>query len=478
MSYKSGDPLALAGRILRKRTLSVVAVCAALAAASVSPLARAVPQSSLLDTFVASRADRWLSGYESAGDFSGVVLLAQGDKILFEKAYGYADPQVRSPNRAETRFRVASISKTFTAAAVELLVAQGKLKYSDTLGRYISGVPNGDAITIEQLLAHESGVGVLDFEDLYRECVPQDEVLSRLKSVKPLFAPGAKSSYSNEGYFLLASVVERVSGTSYADFLRENIFAPLRMENSGVACRDLPAGRNAFGSVATASEVRLRPLPYNEAALDGAGSVYSNAENLLIWLRAVDNSSSFTVGKLKYPYGWGKRNYSSRELIEQSGQLEGFISHIAVYPKEHIYAIVLGNVQSGFSQRIAHDLEAVLFGGEVSKPPAVAPVTLGERSMRQYIGGYHSKEISFPQTLAIRDGQLAMHWGQDPFWREMVMTDGDTFFVRAEYAQIHFERGPEGAVHRMVWNWPGGAHLSFEKDEIIQSNAPTSTVNP
>lgn len=470
--------MALATRILGMRTLSVVVVCAALAGNSASPLALAAQQSSPLGASVSSRADHWLSAYESAGDFSGVVLLAQGDRVLFEKAYGYADPQVRSPNRAETRFRLASLSKTFTAAAIELLVAQGKLKYSDPLSRYISGVPNGDAITIEQLLTHESGVGVLDSEDIYRDCVSHDEVLARLKSAKPLFAPGAESAYSNEGYFLLASIVERVSGTSYAEFLRANIFAPLRMENSGAACRDLPEGRNAFGSVATASEVRLRSLPYNEAALDGAGSVYSNAENLLIWLRAVDSGSSFAVGKLKYPYGWGKRNYSSRDLIEQSGQLEGFIAHVALYPKEHIYAIVLGNVQSGFSQRIPRDLEAVLFGGEVSKPPVVAPVTLGERSMRQYVGSYHSKEISFPQTLAIRDGQLAMHWGQDPFWREMVMTDGDTFFLRAEYARIHFERGPEGAVRRMVWNWPSGAHLSFEKDEIVQSNAPTSTVNP
>lgn len=469
--------MALATRILGKRALPVVVVCLAIVVHNARPFVRAGRQSSSLDASVASRADGWLSAYESAGDFSGVVLLAQGDKILFEKAYGYADPQIRSPNRPETRFRTASLSKTFTAAAFELLVAQGKLKYSDPLSRYISGVPNGDAITVEQLLTHESGVGVLDSEDLYRDCLTHDEILARLKSVKPLFNPGTKSAYSNEGYFLLASIVERVSGSSYSEFLQQNIFAPLRMENSGVACRDLPEGRNAFGSVATASEVRLRPLPYNEAVLDGAGSVYSNAQNLLAWLRAVD-TGPFAVGKLKYPYGWGKRNYSSRELIEQSGHVEGFIAHVAVYPKEHIYAIVLGNVQSGFSQRIPHDLEAVLFGGEFSKPPVVTPITLGERSMRQYIGGYHSKEISFSQTLAVRDGQLAMHWGADPFWRELVMTDGDTFFVRADYAQIHFERGADGAVHRMVWNWPGGAHLAFDKDNILEDNAPNAPVSP
>lgn len=427
---------------------------------------------------VSSRADTWLTTYEKAGDFSGVVLLAQGDKVLFEKAYGYADPQVRSPNQPETRFRVASLSKTLTAAAIEQLVAQGKLRYSDGLSRYVPGIPNGDSITVEQLLTHESGIGVLDSEDVYRECIPHDDLLRRLTAVRPLFAPGKASAYSNEGYFLLKAIVERVSGVSYQEFLRQNIFAPLQMENSGVACRDLPEGRNAFGSVATASEARLRPLAYNEAALEGAGSVYSNADDMLRWLRAVDRNPAFSVAKLPYPYGWGKRKYGAHDLMEQSGQLEGFIAHVAIYPKDHIYAIVLGNIQSGFSQRIAQDLEAVLFGGRASSPPAVTPIGLGERSMRQYVGIYHSKEIAYPQTLAIRDGQLAMHWGKDPFWREMVMTDGDTFFLRAEYAQVHFERGADGAVHRMVWTWPGGAHLAFDKDQILEDNAPTPPFNP
>jgi CubicO group peptidase (beta-lactamase class C family) len=197
---------------------------------------------------------------------------------------------------------------------------------------------------------------------------------ARLAAAKPLFEPGKKSQYSNEGYFLLAAVIERATGESCEEFLRKNIFATLYMENSGTACRGLPQGHNAFGSVATASEARLRPLPFNEAALDGPGSVFADAQDLNRWLRAVDTNPQFGVSKLKYPYGWGKRKYTSRDLIEQSGQLEGFISHVAIYPKEHIYAIVLSNIQSGFSNYIAADLDAVLFGGAVSKPPQVTPV--------------------------------------------------------------------------------------------------------
>jgi CubicO group peptidase (beta-lactamase class C family) len=431
-----------------------------------------VAQTALNANAISARADAWLRAYESAGDFSGVVLLAQGDKVLFEKAYSLADPQIGSPNRLSTRFRVASLSKTFTAAAIEKLIGDGKLRYTDPLSRYVEGIPNGDSITVEQLLLHESGVGVLDSEDVYRDCLSRQEILHRLAAAKPLFAPGKESRYSNEGYFLLAAVIERATGGSYSGFLRKNFFAPLQMEDSGTACRNLPEGHNAFGSVATATEARIHPLPFNEAALDGPGSVFSNAQDLYRWLRAVDSNPQLEVNKLKYPYGWGRRRYSSRDLIEQSGQLEGFQAHIAIYPQEHIYAVVLSNIQSGFSGRIAHDLEAVLFGGAVSQPPEVTAILLGERSMRQYVGGYHAAERQYTQTLAIREGHIAMHWGSAPFWREMIMTDGDTFFVRAEYARIHFERGDDGFVHRMIWSWPGGAHLSFDKDEITGNPQP------
>jgi CubicO group peptidase (beta-lactamase class C family) len=427
---------------------------------------------------VAARAEVWLKPYQQANDFRGVVLIAQGEKVLFEKAYGPADAQVGAPNRPDTRFRIASLSKTFTAAAIENLISEGKLRYVDPLSKYVEGIPNGDKITIEELLAHSSGVGGLSGEDLFRECLSRQEVVHRLSSAKPHFPPESKSEYSNEGYFLLATVIERASGISYADFLRQNIFAELKMEDSGTACRDLPEGRNAYGGIAGGADSDVPALPFNEAVLDGAGSGYSSARDLYRWLRAVDTNTKFTVDKLKYPYGWGKRKYGSRDLIEQSGQLAGFAAHAAIYPREHIYAVVLSNVQSGFSQRIAQDLETVLFGGKPSAPPVVKSIVLGERSMWQYLGVYHSQEPAYAQTFEVHEGRLTMHWGADPFSRELTMTDGDTFFARADYAVVRFARGSDGLVHSITWNWPSGARLTLNKDEITASPPPGSAQNP
>ena len=421
---------------------------------------------------IETRTDAWAKPFMDLGDFSGVILIAQGDRVLVEKAYGKADLQLGTPNRVDTRFRVASVSKTFTAAAVELLVAQGKLKLTDTLSRYVSGIPNGDSITIEELLLHESGVGVIEGGDAARDCLPQDELLARVRAAKPLFAPGKSSQYSNEGFFLLALVAERAAGLPFDEFVKQNILSPLHMANSGLACRDLPAGRNAFGSVASGDEGGPFPLPYNEAAEPGAGTVFSSAEDLLAWLRAVDTNPQFQIANLKYPYGWGKRNYSGRNLFEQSGQLEGFNSHVAFYPAEHISAIVLSNIQSGFASRIPRDLEGILFGGPISKPPVVQALTLGERSMKQYEGAFQSKETPYTQTLAIRDGHLAMHWADYPFWRTLTMVEGDTFFARCEYAYVRFSRNKDGYISTMTWTWPGGAKLAFDKLEVAPPPPP------
>jgi CubicO group peptidase (beta-lactamase class C family) len=409
------------------------------------------------------RTDKWLTPYLAVGDFRGVVLIAQGDRILLEKCYGQADSLRSIPNTLDTRFRIASLSKTFTAAAIELLMKQGKLGLHDSLGRYVSGMANGDQITVEQLLAHASGVGVLDSPDLYQNCLPSAELLRRLREAKPLFAPGKGNQYSKEGYFLLALILEKVLGMPYEAFLRHNIFDSLKLENSGTACKDLPPGPNAAGHVPGAAANSAVQLPSNEAAEIGPGSIFSNAHDLYAWLRAVDTNPSFQVDRLAYPYGWGRRNYSGRTLIEQSGILEGFNAHIALYPAEHLYAVVLENVQTGFFNRIPKDLETVLFGGEPSRPPTVIPIKLSTQALEAFPGEYATDAIPYHQTLAVENGKLYMRWGTFPFLRALIPIRKDEFFFRYEYAKVHFGRNSSGKIISMSWQWPEGSSMAFRK---------------
>jgi len=426
-----------------------------------APPARA--QAALDARGVSDRADKWLAAYAAAGDFSGVVLIAQGDRILVEKAYGKADAATGAPNTLKTRFRIASLTKTFTAAAIELLIAGGKIELGDPLGRYVPGIPNGDVITIEQLLLHRSGVGVVDTPDRYLECLPAAELLRRLGEAKPLFPPGKGDQYSNEGYFLLALVIEKVSGMSYEQFLQRNIFGPLGMKNAGIACKDLPPGPNAAGHVPGAAGSSVIRLTANEAVEIGSGTAYSDVGDLLSWLRAVDANPSFKAGRWRYPYGWGKRNYSGRALIEQSGIVEGFNAHIALYPGDHLCAVLLGNIQSGLFNRVPQDLEKVLFGGETTQPPAVIPVELSGRDLQDFAGEYASDAIPYHQTLVVRDGTLYMRWGQFPFPRALAPAGKDEFFFRYEYATVRFGRASSGKVVSMSWQWPDGGPMAFRK---------------
>jgi hypothetical protein len=166
---------------------------------------------------------------------------------------------------------------------------------------------------------------------------------------------------------------------------------------------------------------------------------------------------------LIYPYGWGKRNYSGRPLIEQSGILEGFNAHMALYAKEHIYAVVLSNIQSGFFNRIPKDLEAVLFGGEPSLPPEPKAFGASALKLRDYTGEYSSPATPYHQTLVIQDGRLSMRWGSFPFWRGLTAVGEDQFFFRYEYTEVRFERDSAGKVVRMIWKWPQGDPMIFNK---------------
>ena len=454
-------------RVLRTPAVAVV-LLANLAAAPTPPARSSQPR--LSSKAVATRAHDWLLPYVEAGDFSGVVLIAQGQRILFERAYGKADFEHGVPHRLATRFRIASLSKTFTAAGIEQLLKQGRLRLTDTLDRFVDGIPNGNQITVSHLLLHQSGVGRP--AKVNPDCLPEEELISQLRKAPPSFSPGERSSYSNEGYFLLAVILQKVAKVPYERFLQQNIFARLGMKNSGSACKELPRGDNANGHLPGGSERDPLPLALDQAVPIGPGSIYSTAGDLYRWLRAVDNDALFQVDRLQYPYGWGKRDYSGHKLIEQSGIVEGFSAHIALYPNEHIYAVVLSNVQSGFFNRIPKDVERVLFGGEVSRPPQVARMKRPSSELSEYTGTYRSAKIPVAQQLRLQGEDLYMQWADGPFLRPLIPTSKDSFYYRVEYASVDVERDEKGQISRAVWRWPQGEPLIFEKV------APPGTASP
>ena len=234
--------------------------------------------------------------------FSGVVLLARGGTVFFQKAWGLADRGLSVPNRVDTKFNIGSIGKTFTRAAVMDLVQAGRLSLSDTVKNILpeTRIPSADAITVEMLLEMTSGLGDI-FGEKYA-ATPKDRLRSladflALFETAPLrFAPGTGRAYSNAGYVVLGLLIEKVSGKPYWDFVRERVFSPAGMKDTGPFGPDEVVANRAVGyekSDDGAWRSNVYSLPGRASS---AGGVYSTAPDLLAFSRTPSGAVAVAGG--------------------------------------------------------------------------------------------------------------------------------------------------------------------------------------
>ena len=284
----------------------------------------------------ASKLEKYLNTITKDRLFSGAVLVAQNGKILLSKGYGMANIEFDVPNSAQTRFRLGSITKQFTAASILLLQEQGKLSVSDSVCKYIADCPAAwQPVTIHHLLNHSGGVpNFTSFPDYQKTMMipsPIETLIARFKDRPLAFAPGEKMSYSNSGYILLGAVIEKVSGQSYADFLRARILDPLKMNATGYDRLDtLIKGRAAGysdkgGNWVNAAHIDMS-IPH------AAGALYSTVEDLYLWdqalytdklLSAKSKESMFTPGLNNYGYGFGITTPNNRKMMSHGGGING-----------------------------------------------------------------------------------------------------------------------------------------------------------
>ena len=326
---------------------------------------------------IISKADRYLSKLTKARLFSGSVLIARNGKVLISNGYGEADRKKHWVNTAQTKFRLGSLTKQFTAMAILILQAQGKLNVHDRICTYFSECPaTWQKITIHQLLTHTSGIPDFtrfpDFQTTQGAPSSPTQTIARFKD-KPLdFQPGKKFSYSNSGYILLGAIIERASGATYEAFLRDNIFIPLQMVNSGYDHNnsDLAVGYRDQTSI---------PADYIDMSIPyAAGGLYSTVEDLYRWDQALYTDklipknlrdkmiAPFALmpngGGLGYGYGWGISKEGNHQMVGQEGVVNGFHGVIARYPNNKIVIIILGNRQDMNLFEMRTQIAKIVFG--------------------------------------------------------------------------------------------------------------------
>ncbi|AWM15108.1 serine hydrolase [Flavobacterium sediminis] len=378
------------------------------------------PKALKLDTLYSELYDK--------GNFNGSVLVAENGNVIFEKSYGIADEQTNRKLNDSTIFELASVSKQFTAMGIVQLVKEGKLSYEDDITKYIPELNDYKEITIKNLLNHTGGLP--DYMELAdknwdkSKIATNDDILKLFNQVKPkkLFEPNEKWDYSNTGYLILATIIERVSGQKFGQYLHEKIFKPLDMKNTFVYRRRFQPKeiQNYANGYIYSDSLQKKILPdemgkdFYVVFLDGIvgdGMVNSNPKDLLKWDRALYGnnlindqdrnlifSSTMTKDSSQTDYGFGWMIDSTKtygKIASHSGGWAGYISYIERNLDNDKTIIILQNNSLSSTEIPIKNTRRILYNQEVEKP-----IKLDNEILKSYAGKYltdtqKEKEIAF-----------------------------------------------------------------------------------
>ena len=409
---------------------------------------------------IPAKLDSLLDAYAKVWDYTGSVLAATKSGVLFEKGYGYKNKETRSLNDTNTIFQIGSITKQFTSAIILQLEEQRKLSLRDSLTKYIPDYPNGNKITIEELLTHTAGVYNYTNDAVFMKNesmhpISRDSLIARFK-YKPLdFTPGEKFSYSNSGYELLGYIIEKVTGESYFQTVRQRIFQPLRMDHSGFDFTDLHSPDKALGYTPQSTT----PLPIVDSSVSfAAGAIYTTVGDLYKWDRALlsgkilsqaSQQKAYTPHLANYGYGWMIHVGDGKKVVEHGGGITGFVSYIKRIPEDETCIIILDNQpNSANTIKMAQDMADILSGKAVTLPKARVAVTLDTALLRQYAGQYQIGP-NFIFTISLEDGHLyGQATGQGKM--ELFAEKKDLFFIKVVDGEVEFVRDADGKIEELV----------------------------
>ena len=409
---------------------------------------------------LAQQIDARVRQYAEAGLFSGVVLVAHGDRILYEKAFGLADRTFDVPNTITTKFHIASVSKPITAAAVLLLADRGKLELQWPVSRILPEFPNGDRITIEEVLTHYSGLDDTssnpDFEQWSRFPQTPASLVERLAKLPLRSEPNQEYRYSNANYHLLSLIIEKVSGQPYGEFLRDAIFRPLGMTSSGHHGneRDI-IPRLANGYLPKAAAEFEKPSGFDWTSKTGNGSLYTTAGDLLRFHRALQHGTLLKPETARASLGFDRKDrtvgmfwfpgtYEGHRFVSMSGSSPGYKAYLDRFVDDDAVTIVLSNLYLASPQPIARDIAALMYAKEPKLEPVPAPVARTAAELDRFVGTYQfPPDFYAPNQVARverRGDSLAIVYTTGSRVIPLIATK-EGFFDRSYWSFVRFEDG-------------------------------------
>lgn len=334
----------------------------------------------------AEKIDQLVTAYHDKGQFNGAALVAESGKVIYKKGFGFADFENKILNTSGTRFRIGSLTKSFTAMLVLQLVQRGNIKLDGVISDYLPDYPKqtGAKITIRHLLTHSSGLPDYNsfpefFTQVQSGLYSNEEIIKRISQYDLKFEPGTGISYSNDGYVLLGAIIEKVTGKPYESVLDENILSPLGIKDSGYSHADARAQRRALGYRKSLNGYEAARY-YRESPASG---IYSTVGDLYLWDQALYTERLLSEKYWRLmsepnaaglTYGWKitettvEQSHRKLKMIEQDGQVFGFNAVIVRLVADKHLIVLMSNVKTGKLNEIKDTLIKILYGQPYELP--------------------------------------------------------------------------------------------------------------
>ena len=402
------------------------------------------------------------------GDTSGLaVLVAQGGKVVYQGGFGLADIENKTPVTIDTKFRIGSVTKQFTAAAMLKLAEEKKLSLNDTLDKYFPDYPKANGIKLRQLLNHTSGLHSYtskpEFAGRVKDPIEPLKLIEFFQNDPIDFEPGKGFSYNNSAYFLAGQVVAKVSGKSLGDYLQATFFKPLEMNNTGVYVNLSPPEGAAVGY--SYSNEKYEPATaWDMSWAGGAGALYSTVGDLFRWNESLYANKVVSVASLKdmttpvelpegvegMNYGLGLMRFEVKRLpaIGHGGGLPGWSSDLLRLPEQNCTVVVLSNGLPSPPQlnpgAISRALAEKLLADEIKKLPApMEDKSIDPKTFADYAGRFDYQGAVMTVTVE-KEALMAQLTGQPK--NQIYPKAKDKFFWKVVDAEVEFIRDDKGQV--------------------------------
>jgi CubicO group peptidase (beta-lactamase class C family) len=407
------------------------------------------------------------------------VLVAKNGEVIYREAFGYANLEQDVKLKPEHIFRIGSITKQFTASAILKLEEEGKLSLQDEVTKFIADYPtHGHTITIEHLLTHTSGIKSYtsmmswDAEVRKKDFTPM-QLIDYFKKEPMDFAPGEKFLYNNSAYIILGYIIEKASGKTYEEYLKEAFFTPLGMENTSYDKTSLILKNRACGYQKEGNEFENADFlsmtqPY------AAGSLLSTVDDLFKWYSAVMNDkviskenrmkahSSYILNNEKptgYGYGWSMGNIQGSQMIEHGGGINGFLSASLWLPEEKVFVAVFSNCTGNPPESTAFNLAAAAIG----KPFNRQEIKTEKEKLEEYVGVYESADKEIRTLVIDKDSLYYVYPAGNRL--KLLPSGEDRFFIKDRFSEYAFNRNQQGKVVSLTAKGTGYLPLELNKTD-------------